>query len=137
MERTAYGERLYQARKHADLTQKELARRAGMSQSNLAELERSGQGSAKTAQLADATGVRVQWLADGREPMLAETKLPAAAEKIASEDVAHYLINKAPAGTDYRTIAVTLAAALEESGTTVTLQQFIKLVDLTHSKLSQ
>lgn len=136
-ERTDYGDRLFKARRHAALTQAELAKRTGMSQSNLAELETTGQGSAKTPQLATATGVRVQWLAEGVGTMLEKPGLPADASRIAAEEVAPYLINQQPSGADYRTIAVALAEALEASGTAVSLQQFVQLVDATFKKLSK
>lgn len=136
-ERSDYGERLFQARRHARLTQAQLAQKAGLSQSNLAELEHQGQGSARTPQIAKATGVRVDWLADGEGEMLAEPEVPAAAARLASDRVAPYLINSSPGGSDYRTVALTLADALEEAGTTVTIRQFIKLVDATHARLSR
>lgn len=70
--RTPYGERLYAARKkHAKISQQALAEAAGTTQSNIAELEISGQGSSYTAQFALKLGVRVEWLATGAEPMVA------------------------------------------------------------------
>lgn len=63
--RTAFGQRLHEARVAMRLSQPELARAVGMAQSTLAEAERIGQGSSKTAQLAAALGVRAEWLADG------------------------------------------------------------------------
>lgn len=68
--RTAFGERLHKARKHAALTQPQLASAAGLAQSTLAELEYDGNGSSKTAQLAKACGVRVEWLSEGRGVMV-------------------------------------------------------------------
>jgi transcriptional regulator with XRE-family HTH domain len=62
-ERTAFGQRLYDARKNAKLTQVKLAKAAGMSQGNLAELEWEGQGSSYTPMLAAACGVSAEWLA--------------------------------------------------------------------------
>lgn len=62
---TDFGRRLKLARKHAGLTQKELAPMAGMSQSNLSELETVAHESGKTAQLAAACGVDAHWLATG------------------------------------------------------------------------
>lgn len=62
---TDFGRRLKIARKHAGLTQKELAPMAGMSQSNLSELETVAHESGKTAQLAAACGVDAHWLATG------------------------------------------------------------------------
>lgn len=134
IERTAYGERLYQARLHAKMSQTELAAKAGMAQPTLSQLEKSGQGSAKTGTLAQLTGVRAEWLETGHGPMLDRTDVPDQARLVASEKVAHYLVGT-PAGTDYRTIALTLAHALEASGTEVTVQQFIKLLEATYEKL--
>lgn len=65
-----YGERLKYARKLARMTQGVLAKRAGMSQSSVSELE-NGQypTSSFTAQLADALNVSAVWLAENRGPM--------------------------------------------------------------------
>jgi len=61
---------LVQARKHAKLTQEVAAKRAGMAQSTLGELEMEGQGSTFTAQLAEIYSVNPNWLATGRGEML-------------------------------------------------------------------
>lgn len=58
------------ARKHAGLSQADLAKAVGMSQSGLAEAEMTAQGSSKTAQIAAVTGVNPKWLADGEGAML-------------------------------------------------------------------
>lgn len=80
-ERTAFGARLYKARTHAQLTQPQLAKAAGMAQSTLGELEYDGNGSSYTAQLAKACGVRAEWLSEGIGEMLErETLSPAVAE---------------------------------------------------------
>ncbi len=63
--RSDFGQRLHDARLIARLSQAELAKKVGMSQSSLAELETRGKGSARTPALADALGVRASWLADG------------------------------------------------------------------------
>ncbi len=63
--RSEFGSRLYIARKYAKLTQSELAKRVGMSQPNLAELESKGQASGLTPAIAIVCGVSVQWLAYG------------------------------------------------------------------------
>jgi phage repressor protein C with HTH and peptisase S24 domain len=68
-ERTDFGERLYRARTQAKLTQIELAGKVGMAQATLGEAEYTAQGSSYTAQLAQATGVRAEWLASGSGPM--------------------------------------------------------------------
>jgi transcriptional regulator with XRE-family HTH domain len=134
IERSAYGERLYLARTRAKLSQPAFAAAAGIAQSTLSELERTGQGSAKNSTFARLTGVRAEWLETGNGPMLDTSEVPGQARQVASEKVTHYLVGT-PGGTDYRTIALTLAAALEESGTQVTVQQFIKLLEATYSKL--
>lgn len=71
-ERTPFGQRLFEARMGAGLTQPQLATLAGMSQSTLADAEKSAQGSSFTAQLAAATGVRAEWLASGVLPKFPE-----------------------------------------------------------------
>lgn len=80
IERTPFGERLLAARKHSKLSQEELAKRVGLSQSALAEAERTGQGSTKTLQIAAATGVDPQWLATGLGHMVSRVQ----------EDAPHY-----------------------------------------------
>lgn len=84
-ERTPFGERLYEARKHAKLTQHQLAKKAGISQSTLGELEWKGDGSSKTAQMAIACGVRSEWLATGNGPMIDEDALFPEVAKLAAE----------------------------------------------------
>lgn len=69
--RTEFGQRLFTARTKAGLTQTQLADRVEMAQSTLAELERSGQGSSKTLQIAAACGVSPEWLATGSEEKIA------------------------------------------------------------------
>lgn len=65
--RSPFGKRLYDSRTGAKLTQIQLAKLAGIAQSTLAELERIGQGSSKTLQLAAACGVSPEWLATGSD----------------------------------------------------------------------
>lgn len=66
-----YGERLKAARKHAGLTQVQLAERAGVAQATVSELEHSqAQGSAFTVQFARACGVSPDWLATGAGVMV-------------------------------------------------------------------
>lgn len=74
--RSEYGSRLQQARRHARLTQKQLAARAGMSQGTLSELETNGQSSGMTTQLAAACGVDAHWLATGMGDMLPDSGQP-------------------------------------------------------------
>lgn len=141
--RTPYGERVYQARMHLQTTigrtvsQRQLAEKVGMGQSALSELEKTGQGSSKTARIAEVTGVRVAWLDRGEGPMLdAPTEPPGEARAVASEQVMHHLVGK-PGGTDYRTVALTLAASLEESGVELSVAQFMKLLEATFQKLQR
>ncbi|MCW3677850.1 helix-turn-helix domain-containing protein [Burkholderia cenocepacia] len=67
--RTAYGERLFIARRKKGLTQRQVEEYVGISQSNLGELEHRGAGSAFTVALAQLYGVNPVWLADGTGPM--------------------------------------------------------------------
>jgi transcriptional regulator with XRE-family HTH domain len=135
-ERTDYGARVHEARTDAKMTQTALAAAIGMSQGSLAQLEVSGQSSGKTVQIAAATGVRAAWLATGKLPKRdVDAEPPPAARQVASERVTHYLVGK-PDARDWRQVAISLAAALEESGTDVTVKQFIKLVETTHQKLN-
>ena len=71
-QRTAFGQRLYDARKAARLTQNQLAKLTGMSQSTLAEAEAGAEGSSFTVQLAQALDVRAEWLASGSGAMKAD-----------------------------------------------------------------
>lgn len=129
-DRTPFGERLYGARIRARLSQGELASRAGMAQSTVAQLEKSGQGSAKTSQLAKVLGVDVNWLADGSGvPTVEEVS----SVLMVREKVAPYLVPGA--GTDYRTLVHTFADALDSSGVSVTVRQFVTMVDETYKKL--
>jgi transcriptional regulator with XRE-family HTH domain len=67
--RSEFGQRLFDARKHSELTQQELAKAVGTSQANLAELEKKGTGSALTPAIANRCGVSVEWLAYGQGEM--------------------------------------------------------------------
>lgn len=69
-ERTPFGERLHKARKHAKLTQAQLAKAAGVAQSTLAELEYDGDASMAAVRIANACGVRPLWLTDGEGEMV-------------------------------------------------------------------
>ena len=65
--RSEFGQRLYEARKSIPgLTQAKIAKAVGMSQSNYADLESFGQGSAFTPAIAAFCGVSVEWLAYGK-----------------------------------------------------------------------
>jgi transcriptional regulator with XRE-family HTH domain len=71
-ERSEFGQRLHDARESAGLTQKQLAKLAGFkSQGSIAELEKSGQGSSKTLQLAAACRVTPEYLATGQNKPVA------------------------------------------------------------------
>lgn len=93
--RTDYGARLYKARKtHAKISQQALAEDVGTAQSNIAELETSGQGSSFTPQFAKRLGVRVEWLATGEEPMVkpsAESAAPSTPQDSNAEANNHEL----------------------------------------------
>lgn len=68
-DRSEFGRRLVAARKHAGLTQKEVALKVGMSQGTLGEAEKEGQGSSYTSQIAALCGVSAEWLATGKGDM--------------------------------------------------------------------
>lgn len=68
--RTEFGQRLFDARTHAELTQTQLCKIVGMSQGTYGELERAGSSSSYTPAIATACGVDVSWLAYGRGEML-------------------------------------------------------------------
>lgn len=126
-DRTEFGQRLLAARKHAGLTQKDLALRSGLSQSNVAYLEAKGNASEQTWLLAQICGVRSAWLAKAEGPMLGPESEVAAAGLVANEAIPAYLGPNDP--RDYRTIVHTLAASLEESGITLSVKQFLALAD--------
>lgn len=68
---TDFGKRLKEARKHAGLTQQQLAKRVGISQSTIAELERTGSGSSHVSTMAVTMRVSAIWLEKGVGDMLA------------------------------------------------------------------
>lgn len=69
---TDFGKRVVQARKHARLTQVQLAQAVGVAQSTIGEAEKKGFGSSYTPQIAAACGVSPHWLATGDGPMVLE-----------------------------------------------------------------
>lgn len=69
-DRTEFGARLNAARLHAGMTQPQLAKAVGMSQSTLAEAEYTAQSSSYAMKLARVTGVRLEWLVEGQGFML-------------------------------------------------------------------
>lgn len=75
-QRTEFAARLREARKHAGLTQPQLAQKVGISQGTLGEAETKAVGSAYTVQLALACGVRPEWLATGEGDMTERNALP-------------------------------------------------------------
>ncbi|MBV2161392.1 LexA family transcriptional regulator [Achromobacter denitrificans] len=84
-----FGERLKVARKAADLTQKQAAEKAGMSQGTLSGLENDvSTSSTYTTRLAHAYGVNARWLADGvGAPHISAAEAPtsAASRRLASK----------------------------------------------------
>ena len=71
---TEFGARLKQARKHAGLTQMELAKLVGVSQGTISELEKIGYGSAYAYQIAINCDVFPRWLTEGAGPMTGSTE---------------------------------------------------------------
>ena len=72
---TEFGQRLKQARKAAALTQAQLAKKVGIGQSTIAELEKIGSGSSHTPAIAAILNVSALWLATGQGQIQA-TKTP-------------------------------------------------------------
>lgn len=70
VQRTEFGQRLFDARAHAGMKQVQAAQAAGIGQSAYAEAEKTGRASRYTAQLAKAFGVSVEWLATGKGQMV-------------------------------------------------------------------
>lgn len=130
-ERSDYGERLYQARKYAKLSQTELARRADMAQSTLAGLEKEGGGSEKTATLARICGVRVEWLERGDGSML-----PDEAARAVLRDAAP-LVAPAAGAPDYRSIVLAMADAVDKSGSPISVTQFVAMVEAAYTRLNK
>lgn len=73
---TEYGLRLKTARKHAGLTQTELAEITGIPQSTISTAERMGNGSRETPVYAKACGVDAHWLATGQGTMVPPPPAP-------------------------------------------------------------
>lgn len=85
-EATTLAERVKLARAHARLTQVQLARKTGIKQPTISDLERGEQtGSAYTTQIAHACGVSPLWLATGRGDMNAseaEEEMPLSDDEV-------------------------------------------------------
>lgn len=64
------------ARKHARLTQVQLAKAVGVSQSSIGEAEKKGLGSSYTPQIAVVCGVDAHWLATGEGQMVPDATQP-------------------------------------------------------------
>lgn len=69
-QRTPFGQRLSQARRHAKLTQQQLAKKAGLSQGTVSELETIAHGSSHVNTLASICGVNAMWLESNTGDML-------------------------------------------------------------------
>ena len=67
---TDFGKRIKTARKHAKLTQVDLAEKINVAQASLSHLENSGFSSSHTVQIATACGVSAHWLATGEGDMV-------------------------------------------------------------------
>ena len=63
--RTAFGQRMLEARKRAGLSQMQVREKLGLSQGTLSELENTAQGSSHTVRFAELYGVDPTWLATG------------------------------------------------------------------------
>ena len=66
---TEFGARLREARKAANVTQATLAKKVGIGQSTVAELEKSGNGSSHVPAIAAVLGCSALWLATGEGAM--------------------------------------------------------------------
>jgi transcriptional regulator with XRE-family HTH domain len=133
MERSEFGLRLFQARKHAGLSQLKLAQKVGLSQNNVSHLELKGLGSPKVESLAQACGVRVAWLARGEGPMIDPLEERSPARNVVEETAARYATSDSP--DDFRAIAYTLAEALDKAGLAPPIGKFLELVDATYRRL--
>ena len=94
-EELAFGERIAEARKRANLTQEQLGRAIGISRAAISQWELGETKSAKPAHLfraADVTSVSPRWLATGAGPMDAQPDLSAAG---VIQIVAEYIADRA------------------------------------------
>ena len=74
--RTAFGQRMFEARKESGLTQKQVQQKAGIAQATLSELENDAKGSAYTPILAALYGFNALYLAEGKGPKRASSLPP-------------------------------------------------------------
>lgn len=110
-----YAQRIRAAREHAGLSQKALADAAGISQSNISQLENinsANSGSAFTAQIAHACGVSAIWLATGEGQMLVTYAIDQRAQHVLQ------VMEKLP--EEFREQAVRTVDSLAELSATVT-----------------
>ncbi len=91
-----FGKRLKEARKNAGLTQAQLAKKVGIGQSTVAELERTASGSSHVAGIAAACNVSPMWLATGDGPM--KTGMDSNVKPVAEGMRAYPVISKIQAG---------------------------------------
>jgi len=77
-QRTEFGTRIRDARERAGLTQVQAAAAIGISQSALAELEKTGQGSSYVTTMARVYGFDAHWLATGQGDPGLDVREPAA-----------------------------------------------------------
>lgn len=122
--RMKYGDRLRLARKFADLSQLELAEKAGVTQPTISQLENSetDMGSVHTVRLARACGVSPDWLDDEIGEMLPDIYYTADKKLIAickaMEDRAEYVKDAAVAAVlTTRELAERASSAGGNSGT--------------------
>lgn len=76
-ERTPFGRRMRAAREWARMTQEQARKAVGCSQSTLAELESSAQGSSLVVRFAETYQVDASWLANGPEDAVVLSSAPA------------------------------------------------------------
>lgn len=87
IERTPFGRRLFAARSDAGLSQEEVVKSVGMSQSTLSEAEISGKRSGFTSQLAALYKVHPTWLATGKGRKEVDAQLSAPPEPPARDPI--------------------------------------------------
>ena len=110
------GLRVKQARKAAQMTQVELARRSGLKQSTISDLEvGKSQGTTFVASLAAAMGVSPLWLETGRGnmvPTLAQSSDPTESDNPFLEDSRSIRVGDEPASVPIRKVKLKLHAGI-------------------------